>query len=64
VGFCWWPLFDLVNWEYREGRDPVERYLEPMGLVALRPEGDGRLRRERLPCMDRMAEIIASWPGT
>jgi beta-glucosidase/6-phospho-beta-glucosidase/beta-galactosidase len=60
VGFCWWPLYDLVNWEYREGTAPVERYLEPMGLYALRPEGGGRLRRERLPVADRMAEIIAT----
>ncbi len=60
VGFCWWPLYDLVNWEYREGTGPVERYLEPMGLYALRPGSDGRLRRERLPVADRMAEIIAT----
>jgi beta-glucosidase len=61
VGFTWWPLFDLVNWEYREGRGPAEQYLEPMGLYALRSDGDGRLRREPLECVDRMRRIIAAW---
>jgi len=62
VGFCWWPLYDLINWEYREGTGPVDDYLEPMGLYALRPEADRYLRRERLPCADRMTEVIATWP--
>jgi beta-glucosidase/6-phospho-beta-glucosidase/beta-galactosidase len=59
VGFCWWPLYDLVNWEYREGNAPVRRYLEPMGLFAIREAVDGTLRRERLPVAERMAEILA-----
>lgn len=58
AGFVWWPLFDLINWEYRQGADPVERYLEPMGLVALRMDEEGVFRREPLPISDRMREII------
>jgi beta-glucosidase len=61
IGFCWWPLYDLVNWDYREGDRPAEDYLEPMGLYALRPRGDGTLHRDRLPVADRMREIIATW---
>jgi beta-glucosidase len=58
VGFTWWPLYDLVNWEYREGTGPVEEYLEPMGLYALRPDDGGDLRREPLECVDRMRRVI------
>jgi beta-glucosidase len=61
VGFTWWPLYDLVNWEYREGTDPAAAYLEPMGLFALRPDAHGDLRREPLECGDRMRRIIDAW---
>jgi beta-glucosidase len=45
VGYTWWPLFALVDWKYREATDPVERWLLPMGLLELEPDGAGVLRR-------------------
>jgi Beta-glucosidase/6-phospho-beta-glucosidase/beta-galactosidase len=45
VGYTWWPLFALVDWLYRESTDPVERWLVPMGLYDLEPDGSGVLRR-------------------
>jgi beta-glucosidase/6-phospho-beta-glucosidase/beta-galactosidase len=60
IGFCWWPLYDLVNWDYREGGRRPQDYLEPMGLYALRPRGDGALVRDPLPIIDRMRQIIAA----
>jgi beta-glucosidase len=45
VGYTWWPLFALVDWKYRETTDPVERWLLPMGLLELEPDGAGVLRR-------------------
>jgi beta-glucosidase len=45
VGYTWWPLFALVDWTYRETTDPVERWLRPMGLLELEPDGAGVLRR-------------------
>jgi len=45
VGYTWWPLFALVDWRYRETTDPVERWLLPMGLLELAPDGAGVLRR-------------------
>jgi beta-glucosidase/6-phospho-beta-glucosidase/beta-galactosidase len=59
VGFTWWPLFDLVNWDYREGTGAVADYLEPMGLFALRSD-HGELRREPLACAERMRAIITA----
>jgi beta-glucosidase len=61
IGFTWWPLYDLVNWEYREGTGQAEDYLEPMGLFALRPDGRGQLQREPLECADRMRGLIDAW---
>jgi beta-glucosidase len=45
VGYTWWPLFALVDWKYRETTDPVGRWLLPMGLLELEPDGAGVLRR-------------------
>ncbi|MDQ3661338.1 MAG: family 1 glycosylhydrolase [Actinomycetota bacterium] len=47
IGVTWWPLYDLVNWDYREGGGAVEDYLEPMGLYSLVMQ-DGVLKREPL----------------
>jgi beta-glucosidase/6-phospho-beta-glucosidase/beta-galactosidase len=44
VGYTWWPLFDMIDWQYREGTDPVERYLLPSGLYEL-DGGDSLARR-------------------
>ena len=45
VGYTWWPLFDMIDWRYREGVEPVERYLLPSGLYEL----DGGDHFARLP---------------
>lgn len=45
VGYTWWPLFDLVDWDYRESLAPPEDFLVPMGLFDLVPDEVGRLHR-------------------
>jgi len=35
VGFTWFPLFTMVDWRYRTGRQPVERYYIELGLYRL-----------------------------
>jgi beta-glucosidase len=60
VGFTWWPLYDLINWEYRDGTRQVEDYLEPMGLYRLRMDQEGVFRREPHSVAARMRELIAS----
>lgn len=52
----WWPLYDFIDWNYREGTGPVTDYLVPMGLFRLVPEPSGVLRRERLPVADDFAQ--------
>lgn len=45
AGYIWWPFFDQIRWQYREGTEPLEEYIHELGLVALRPQADGELRR-------------------
>lgn len=52
VGYTWWPFFDQVKWQYREGTEPVEDYLHHLGLVSLTPDDDGSLRRTKTPAFD------------
>jgi Beta-glucosidase/6-phospho-beta-glucosidase/beta-galactosidase len=48
VGYTWWPLFALVTWAYRQGRQPAEFYFKQMGLWDLDPD----CRRVRTPLVD------------
>jgi len=59
VGCTWWPLIDAVSWAYFAGQGPVDGYIEPGGLHALRRGADGGLGREALPIADRLREVIA-----
>ncbi len=56
VGYTWWPLFHLVEWEYRESSGPVDDHLFEMGLYDLRPDAVGVLERVRTPVVDRFRE--------
>ncbi|CAN5450009.1 family 1 glycosylhydrolase [soil metagenome] len=56
IGLTWWPLYDLVNWDYREGTGAVEDYLEPMGLYSLTMD-DGILKREPLAVASELQSL-------
>jgi beta-glucosidase len=52
VGYTWWPLFSLVDWNYREGENSVEEYLWHMGLCDLVPDNKGGLSRVETPFVE------------
>ncbi|MCR4401631.1 MAG: family 1 glycosylhydrolase [Firmicutes bacterium] len=62
IGYTWWPLYDLVNWDYREGAGPAEDYIEPMGLWSLEPRDGGRLLRKPTRAVAVYQELISSSP--
>ena len=57
IGLTWWPLYDLVNWDYREGSGAVEDYLEPMGLYSLTMD-EGLLKRGPLEVARELQALI------
>ena len=66
VGYVWWPLFDQVKWQYREGDEPLEAFLHRIGLVALVPDDVGRLDRRPTPVHQsflRIASAVRELPG-
>jgi beta-glucosidase/6-phospho-beta-glucosidase/beta-galactosidase len=38
MGYTWFPLFTMIDWRYRLGRRPVERYRLDLGLYRLQPD--------------------------
>lgn len=56
VGYTWWPLFDLVDWDYREGTGRVEKYLVSMGMYDLELSEIRALERVRTPVVERFQE--------
>lgn len=36
LGYTWFPLFTMIDWKYRTGKRPVERYRIDLGLYKLR----------------------------
>ncbi|TYB71321.1 family 1 glycosylhydrolase [Nonomuraea sp. PA05] len=53
VGYTWWPVFDMVEWTYREGDGAPMDYRLPMGLWRLEEQPDGALARIRTPLAER-----------
>jgi beta-glucosidase len=53
VGYTWWPLFALVDWDYREALGPVGEHLVEMGLYDLEADEIGTLRRRSTPMVER-----------
>jgi beta-glucosidase/6-phospho-beta-glucosidase/beta-galactosidase len=38
VGYTWWPMFDLIDWVYRDGVHPIEGFIARNGPPILDPE--------------------------
>lgn len=45
VGYTWWPLFALVTWAYRQGKNAPSYYLKQMGLWDIKADEQERLNR-------------------
>ncbi len=44
IGYTWFPLYTMVDWKYRTGRDPRNQYLIELGLYESDIAADGSLR--------------------
>jgi hypothetical protein len=53
IGYTWWPLFDMIDWRYREGHGRADRYLMESGLYELITDGAGSMARRATRLVDR-----------
>ncbi|HEX4950751.1 MAG TPA: family 1 glycosylhydrolase [Blastocatellia bacterium] len=57
IGYTWFPLFTMVDWRYRLGRRPVERYYIDLGLYKLNMKG-GSPRWLPTPLVEQIRNYI------
>lgn len=57
LGYTWWPLFSLVDWDVRESGLPLEEHLVHMGLWDLTSEATGELRRDPTPLVEQFRAL-------
>ena len=61
-GVNWWPLFDTIQWDYREQPDrPLTDFLYEggwnNGLYRIEPQPDGALKRVPTPAVEAFRQI-------
>jgi hypothetical protein len=59
IGYTWFPLFTMIDWAYRRGRKPLQRYLIHLGLYDSAFDDAGVLRRQRTSLVDRFRAYMA-----
>jgi len=60
LGYTWFPLFSMIEWNYRTGRRPLKKYLMHLGLYDSAFDSKGILRRRRTPLVKRYQRHIAN----
>ena len=60
VGYTWWPLFDVIEWQYREALTPVSEHVIPMGLYNLEPDDVGIFQRVHTPAVDHFRTLTTA----
>jgi beta-glucosidase/6-phospho-beta-glucosidase/beta-galactosidase len=56
VGYTWFPLFTMIEWEYRPAATPLADHLLHLGLYDAAFDADGVLRRYPTPLVERFRE--------
>ncbi|MDB6054517.1 MAG: glycosyl hydrolase family protein [Verrucomicrobiales bacterium] len=60
MGYTWWPLFALVTWAYRQGKNPPEYYIKQMGLWDLKPDESAGLQRIPTSLVEQYQKLISN----
>jgi beta-glucosidase len=59
VGYTWFPLFSMIEWEYRPATTPVADHLLHLGLFDSAYDTDGVLQRHTTPLVERYRAYTA-----
>jgi beta-glucosidase/6-phospho-beta-glucosidase/beta-galactosidase len=57
AGYVWWPFFDQIMWQYREGSAPLEDYLHRIGMVRIETNEVGVMARQPTPVFGAFQSI-------
>ncbi|MBP6015176.1 MAG: glycoside hydrolase family 1 protein [Candidatus Promineofilum sp.] len=64
VGYTWFPMMTMIDWEYRSGHGPVEEYLLHLGLWDSAYDAAGVLQRHETPLVARYSTFVAQGAPT
>ena len=59
IGYTWFPLFTMVDWEYRKGRRSLDKFLIHLGLYDSAFDTEGVLQRQETPLVKHYQEHMA-----
>jgi hypothetical protein len=59
IGYTWFPLFTMVDWKYRKGRQKLDKYLAHLGLYDSAFDAEGVLQRHATPLVKHYHAHIA-----
>lgn len=58
LGYTWFPAFTMIDWSYRVGSEPLERYLLHLGLWEAGFDEKGVLQRHETPLVFRFRTYV------
>ena len=71
IGYTWFPLFTMIDWRYRTGRNPRNKYLIELGLYESEVGADGSLRYVPTPLVEQFRSytsepqcVVGDLPGS
>jgi beta-glucosidase len=59
LGYTWFPMFTMIDWRYRFGRSPIEKYRMELGLFKMGDATAGQ-RWAATPLVDQIRDCVAS----
>ncbi len=59
IGYTWFPLFSMFDWEYRTGRRPLRAYSIDLGLFECSFDEQGVYCRQETPLVERYRRYTA-----
>ncbi len=59
IGYTWFPLFSMIEWNYREGDRPLDQYTLNLGLVDCHYDQNRVFQRCKTPLFERYQRHIS-----
>jgi hypothetical protein len=64
VGYTWFPMMTMIDWEYRLTTRPVAKYLLHLGLWDSAYDTDGVLQRHPTSLVEQYQQYVAQGAPT
>ncbi|WP_374687956.1 family 1 glycosylhydrolase [Promineifilum sp.] len=58
IGYTWFPMMTMIDWEYRSTTQPLEDYLLHLGLWDSAFDEDGVLQRHATPLVEKYRQYV------